>query len=85
MKDIKLYLQEFFDEYKNVKGDFGKKKNLIIPKTEIKNHVKDYRKPYKKIIDEKYEEIVFGFAGSIFILEDGSVLGTGDAWGEIFS
>jgi hypothetical protein len=83
MKDIKLYLQEFFDEYKNVKGFDGK--NLIVPKTEIKNTVKDYKKKYKKIVDEKYEEIVFRFANSIFILEDGSVIGTGNAWGEIFS
>ena len=85
MKDINVLLQDFFNKYKNVKGVVDKNQNLIIPKTEIKNTVKDYKKRYKKIIDEKYEEIVFRFANSIFILEDGSVIGVSNAWGEIFS
>ena len=86
---LTVNLQEFFDKHKNGKNVSGK--NLIIPKTEIKNHFSGRLVPkeLKEIIDEKYEEIVFGFRGSIIVLKDGSIISncssTSKLKGEIFS
>ncbi|MDA9303963.1 hypothetical protein N9Q26_00385 [bacterium] len=86
---VTVNLQEFFDKHKNDKNLSGK--NLIIPKTEIKNHFSGWSVPkeLKEIIDEKYEEIVFGFRGSIIVLKDGSIISnyssTSKFKGEIFS
>ena len=74
MEDFKINLQEFFDKHKNEKSINGK--NLIIPKSEIKNHFGGWTVPkeLKEVIDQKYDQIVFGFSNSIIVLKDGSII-----------
>jgi len=86
-KSLKSNFQEFIDKHKNDKNTFGK--NLIVLKTEIKNQYSGWLSP-KELndrIDEKYDEIVFGFKNSIIVLKDGSIISnyTNGSIGKIFS
>jgi len=86
-KSVKSNFQEFIDKHKNDKNTFGK--NLIVLKTEIKNQYSGWSSPkeLKDRIDEKYDEIVFGFKNSIIVLKDGSIISnyTNGSIGKIFS
>ncbi|MDB4062117.1 hypothetical protein N9515_09310 [Vicingaceae bacterium] len=86
-KSVKSNFQEFIDKHKNDKNTFGK--NLIVLKTEIKNQYSGWSSPkeLKDRIDEKYDEIVFGFKNSIIVLKDGSIISnyTNGSTGKIFS